>query len=105
MYNTAVKTSAALHVFFPQPIERAQIEAVIALTESPRTMRRSAYDTKLAQEHLRDLTGLGLTAIPTQVLADYALDIALIRRITAYDACYIAVPTGRARWHSWTSCL
>lgn len=53
-------------------------------------VRRSAYPAKAAQEHLRDLTGLGLTAVPTQVLAEDALDIALKHRITAYDACYIA---------------
>jgi predicted nucleic acid-binding protein len=53
-------------------------------------VQRSAYSAKAAQEHLRDLTGLGLTAIPTQALADDALDIALKHRVTAYDACYIA---------------
>lgn len=53
-------------------------------------VQRSSYPAKAAQEHLRDLTGLGLTVVPTQVLADDALDIALKHRITAYDACYIA---------------
>ncbi len=53
-------------------------------------VQRSAYPARAAQEHLRDLTGLGLTAVPTQVLAEDALDIALKHRITAYDACYIA---------------
>lgn len=53
-------------------------------------VRRSAYPAKAAQEHLRDLTCLGLTAIPTQVLADDALEIALKHRVTAYDACYLA---------------
>lgn len=53
-------------------------------------VQRSAYPAKAAQEHLRDLTGLGLTAIPTQVLAEDALGIALKHRVTAYDACYIA---------------
>ena len=53
-------------------------------------VQRSAYPAKAAQEHLRDLTGLGLTAVPTQVLAEDALDIALKHRMTAYDACYIA---------------
>ena len=53
-------------------------------------VQRSAYPAKAAQEHLHDLTGLGLTAIPTQVLADDALEIALKHRVTAYDACYIA---------------
>lgn len=53
-------------------------------------VQRSAYPAKAAQEHLRDLTGLGLTAVPIQVLAEDALDIALKHRVTAYDACYIA---------------
>lgn len=53
-------------------------------------VQRSAYPAKAAQEHLRDLSGLGLTAIPAQVLADDALDIALKHRVTAYDACYVA---------------
>lgn len=52
--------------------------------------QRSAYPSKDAQEHLRDLSGLGLTAIPAQLLADDALEIALRHRITAYDACYLA---------------
>lgn len=53
-------------------------------------VQRSAYPAKAAREHLRDLTGLGLTVIPAQVLADDALEIALKHRVTAYDACYIA---------------
>ncbi len=53
-------------------------------------VQRTAYPAKAAQEHLRDLTGLGLTAVPTQVLAEDALDIALKHRVTAYDAYYIA---------------
>lgn len=53
-------------------------------------VQRSAYPSKNAREHLRDLTGLGLTSIPAQLVADDALEIALEHRITAYDACYIA---------------
>lgn len=52
--------------------------------------QRSAYSGKNAQEHLRDLATLGLTPIPTQILADEALRIALSHKITAYDACYLA---------------
>ena len=36
------------------------------------------------------MLGLGLTALPAQVLAEDALDIALKHRTTAYDACYVA---------------
>lgn len=53
-------------------------------------VQRSARPVKTGLEHLRDLTSLGLTAIPAQVLADDALDIALKHRVTAYDAYYIA---------------
>lgn len=53
-------------------------------------VQRSAYSATVATEHLRDLAVLGMTAIPTQVLAYNALEIALKHRITAYDACYVA---------------
>jgi predicted nucleic acid-binding protein len=53
-------------------------------------VQRSAYPSKDAQEHLRDLASLGLTVIPAQVIADEALRIALKHKITAYDACYVA---------------
>ena len=53
-------------------------------------VQRSDYPPQDAQEHLRDLTGLGLSAIPVQVLADEALNIALQHKVTAYDACYVA---------------
>lgn len=53
-------------------------------------VQRSAYPDKDVQAHLRDLTGLGLTVIPAQVIAEEALEIALSHRITAYDACYVA---------------
>lgn len=53
-------------------------------------VQRSAYPSKDAQEHLRDLASLGLTVIPAQGIADEALGIALKHKITAYDACYVA---------------
>ncbi len=56
-------------------------------------VQRSGYAGKDAREHMRDLAMLGLTAIPTQVLADEALGIALTHKITAYDACYLAAAT------------
>ena len=56
-------------------------------------VQRSGYAGKDAREHLRDLAMLGLTAIPTQVLADEALGIALTHKITAYDACYLVAAT------------
>lgn len=56
-------------------------------------VQRSAYSRKYAREHLRDLATLGLTAIPTQILADEALGIAVTLKITAYDACYLTAAT------------
>jgi predicted nucleic acid-binding protein len=53
-------------------------------------VRRSGYLAKAAREHLRDLTALGLTVVPTRVLAERALDMALKHQISAYDACYAA---------------
>lgn len=53
-------------------------------------VQRSAYSATTVAEHLRDLAALGLTAIPTPVLAPNALEVALKHRITAYDACYVA---------------
>lgn len=35
------------------------------------------------------LSSLGLTALPSQILAAGALEIALTRKTPAYDACYI----------------
>lgn len=51
---------------------------------------RLSYAPREAQNHLRDLQRLGLTVVPTQIVAEDALDIALKHEITAYDACYIA---------------
>ena len=53
-------------------------------------VQRSAYPSKDAQGHLRDLASLGLTMISAQVIAEEALAIALKHQITAYDACYVA---------------
>ena len=53
-------------------------------------VQRSAYPEKDVQAHLRDLTGLSLTVIPAQAIAEETLEIALRYRITAYDACYVA---------------
>lgn len=52
--------------------------------------QRSAYPGKDVHSHLQDLTSLGLSAIPAQILAEDALGIALEQRITTYDACYVA---------------
>lgn len=53
-------------------------------------VQRSGYPSEDAQEHLHDLRGLGFTVLPTQFLANDALEIARRHKVTAYDACYIA---------------
>ena len=108
-FRAVVDASVAVKIFVPEALS-AEAQAVFTRFASEngaelivpdlffiecanvfwKWVQRSAYPAKAAQEHLRDLTGLGLTAIPTQALADDALDIALKHRITAYDACYIA---------------
>ena len=108
-FRAVVDTSVAVKIFVPEVLS-AQAQAVFAQFASEdgaelivpdfffiecanvfwKWIRRSAYPKKDAQEHLHDLTGLGLTAIPAQLLADNALEIALKHQITAYDACYIA---------------
>lgn len=108
-FRAVVDASVAVKLFVPEALS-AEAQAVFARFASEngaelivpdlffiecanvfwKWVQRSAYPAKAAQEHLRDLTGLGLTAIPTQVLADDALKIALKHRATAYDACYVA---------------
>ncbi|MGH6635481.1 MAG: type II toxin-antitoxin system VapC family toxin [Gammaproteobacteria bacterium] len=56
-------------------------------------VQRFAYPGLEAQTHLRDLASLGLEVIPVEILADDALLIALAQKITAYDACYVALAT------------
>lgn len=53
-------------------------------------VRRLAYPADDARAHLHDLGNLGLTAIPTEILAEDALEIAIRHSVTAYDACYVA---------------
>jgi predicted nucleic acid-binding protein len=54
-------------------------------------VQRSGYPSRDVKEHMRDLRSLGLTVLLTEYLAEDVLEIALSRKITAYDACYIAV--------------
>jgi predicted nucleic acid-binding protein len=110
--RAVVDASVAVKIFVPEALS-AQAQAVFARFASEngselivpdlffvecanvfwKWVQRSAYEGKDASEHLRDLTTLGLTAIPTQILAEDAFAIALRHKITAYDACYIAAAT------------
>jgi predicted nucleic acid-binding protein len=107
--RAVVDASVAVKIFVPESLS-AQAQAVFARFASEngaelivpdlffvecanvfwKWVQRSAYAGKDASEHLRDLVTLGLTAIPTQILTEDALAIALRHKITAYDACYIA---------------
>jgi predicted nucleic acid-binding protein len=53
--------------------------------------RRSAYPAEKAHKALIDLGKLALKRNPTADLATQALDIAIDKHITAYDACYVAL--------------
>jgi predicted nucleic acid-binding protein len=53
--------------------------------------RRSGYPTEKAHKALTDLGQLALKRYPTAGLAAQALDVAIDRSITAYDACYVAL--------------
>ena len=108
-FRAVVDASVAVKIFVPEVLS-GQAQAVFAQFASQdgaelvvpdfffiecanvfwKWVRRSAYPEKDAQEHLHDLTALGLTAIPAQLLADNALEIALKHHISAYDACYVA---------------
>lgn len=107
--RAVVDASVAVKIFVPEALS-AQAQAVFARFTAEngaelivpdlffvecanvfwKWVQRSAYAGKDAGEHMRDLATLGLTAIPTQILAEDALTIALKHKITAYDACYIA---------------
>lgn len=108
-FRAVVDASVAVKLFVPEALS-AEAQAVFARFAAEngaelivpdfffiecanvfwKWVQRSAYPAKVAREHLYDLTGLGLTALPAQVLAEDALDIALKHRTTAYDACYVA---------------
>jgi predicted nucleic acid-binding protein len=53
--------------------------------------RRSGYPTEKALMALTDLGKLALKRYPTADLAAQALDVAIDKSITAYDACYVAL--------------
>ena len=53
--------------------------------------RYHGYPPDNARQDVTDLSGLGLAAVPTQELIDAALQLALDRGITAYDASYVVL--------------
>ncbi|MEK6813290.1 MAG: type II toxin-antitoxin system VapC family toxin [Nitrospirota bacterium] len=107
--RAVVDASVAVKIFVPEALS-AQAQEVFARFASEngaelivpdfffiecanvlwKWVHRAGYPSKDVQEHLRDLTVLGLTVIPDQVVAEEALGIALKHQITAYDACYVA---------------
>ncbi len=54
-------------------------------------VRWSGYPAKQAREAIRDLGKLTLQGVPTSELAEASLEIAISQKITAYDACYVAL--------------
>ena len=91
--RAVVDASVAVKIFVPEALS-AQAQVVFARFASEegaelivpdfffiecanvfwKWVQRLAYPGKDAQTHLRDLMGLGLTIIPTQALADEALE-------------------------------
>ena len=57
-------------------------------------VRRFGYQAEKAQESIAKLSALALHPIASSQLVSSALDLALAREITAYDACYATL----ARW-------
>jgi predicted nucleic acid-binding protein len=54
-------------------------------------VRRFGYLLDSARQDVISLQSLALHALPTAVLIDSALDIAVSHQVTAYDACYVAL--------------
>ena len=54
-------------------------------------VRANLYTASQARSDLDDLEALPFDVIPTQALMQSALDIAIAKNISAYDACYVAL--------------
>jgi len=54
-------------------------------------VQRGEYAEEAAKANVADLKALGLLTTPTEHLVERALEIACATRITAYDACYVAL--------------
>lgn len=54
-------------------------------------VRREGYPEDTARANLADLKLLALGSTPTRELIERALEIACAHRISAYDACYVAL--------------
>jgi predicted nucleic acid-binding protein len=54
-------------------------------------VRWGGYSAAKARENLKDLNHLAIRSIPTRSLVENAFVIAAVEKITAYDACYVAL--------------
>ncbi|MEM9807166.1 MAG: type II toxin-antitoxin system VapC family toxin [Cyanobacteria bacterium P01_D01_bin.56] len=54
-------------------------------------VRANLYAASQARSDLDDLEALPFDVTPTQALMQAALDIAIAKNISAYDACYVAL--------------
>lgn len=54
-------------------------------------MQRGEIDVQTAEESIADLFSLGLTNTPLSQLAARSVRLACDHRISAYDACYLAL--------------
>ena len=57
-------------------------------------LRAGAITTGQADERLALIVGAPLNAIPLGLLARHALALAWMRRLSSYDACYLALALG-----------
>ncbi len=108
-FRAVIGASVGVELFVPEPLS-SQALAVFSHVEGAQDtelivpslffaecanvfwkwVHRTRYSKKDAEEHLRNLTQLGLSVAPTYVLISDALQIALRYDVTACDACYVA---------------
>jgi predicted nucleic acid-binding protein len=115
MDECVVDASVAIKLFLVEPlVDRAQ--ALFArLEDSPplrmyapdllyvecanilwKRVRFRGYDPSLPVTDLATLQTLPIASVPTRVLADTAIALAIRWDISAYDACYVALADVRA---------
>ena len=108
-FRAVIDASVGVKLFVPEPLS-SQAQAVFSNLERSQDaelivpglffvecanvfwkwVHRTSYSDKDAEEHLRNLTQIGLSVAPTYILVSDALQIALRYDVTAYDACYVA---------------
>lgn len=105
-----VDASVAIKLFVPEPLTEHAEAFFAALTAHPASrlyvpdlffaecanilwkyVRRFGYAAADARQDVADLLTLAVSSVATAALAAEALEIALARQISVYDACYVAL--------------